>query len=178
MAKAAKTNYVAKLNGAIVGTRASHRAYTHAVVIQWSEDHARTVAYGYKPTATDKSNFSYYTEVAAQGVDHPHYNREPWRPLGDVAGVERAKATIEGGYDAYVERLRQHQIDSFEASRANGFKPGVAAWNGRRDLAEKEASKYRGQDRVANVWIVEVETSAKPVKVVTERKHHAYGPRA
>jgi hypothetical protein len=176
--KTAKTNYVAKLDGVAVGTRSSPRAYTHAVIIQWNEAHYRDAAYNYKASKTDRSNFDYNTDIATQGINHPHHNIQSWRPDGDLEGIARAKAQIEGGFDAYVERLRQKAIEYFEAGRAKGgFKPGVAAWNGRRDLAEKEASKYRGRTAIANVWIVEAEVVAKPVKL-KENKHHVYGPRA
>jgi hypothetical protein len=172
--KTANIHYVAKLDDKVVGSRTSPRVYTHAVVIQWSEAKYRAAAYDYVATSTDKSNFAYYTKQAAHTVET--YLTE-WK-YSSTSEAERAintaKENIEGGFDAYVERLRQRAIESFEKSvKAGGFAPGVATWCGRADLAHKEAAKYRKQDRIADVWIVLVETTDKPVKT---KQHHVYGP--
>jgi len=170
MAKATKTNYVAKLDGEIIGTRSSPRVYTHAVIIQYSEQHYRDEAYTFNADKQDRKNFDHYVQQAA--------GKSPYDWCRTPEKIAEAQADVEGGFDAYCARLRQRQIDSFEAGlKAGGYTPGIVGWCGRRDLAEKLANQYRGQARVAKVWIVEAEVAAKPVKM-DERKHHAYGPRA
>jgi hypothetical protein len=165
----AKTNYIARLNNEIVGTRSSERTYTHAVVIQYNEQHFHDRAHNYEASGTDRKNFEYETEVAS--------GRSPYEWNKNDAAIDKAKAIIEGGFDAYIERLRQRQIAIFETSRANGgFTPAVVTWCGRADLAQKEAAKRMGQPSIENVWVVQAETVEKLPKIKGERKHAAYGP--
>lgn len=159
-------HYTAFLDGKLVGKRSTAgRTYSHAYVIQWDREAHRSAAYGYVATDSDRKNFAYYTFVAAQGP------KLACRPPGwkfDASYSEReiaeARRIIEGGYEAYVDRLRQKQIDHYKEDVARDrFEPHVAGWASRRDLAEKAARQFcsRGCRIVAIVPAVEV---AKPVK--------------
>ena len=168
------TNYVAKLEGQIVGTRKSDRTYTHAVIIQYSEEWHRERAHSvaYAQYHNSKSNFDYYSEIAARGVEG---ELAQWRRMSR----ETADRIVAMGYDAWVEGRRLENIKQHEASVANGgFKPAVLCWNGRRDLADKEAAKRRAVASIAQVWVVEAEEVEKLPKVKGERKHAAYGPQS
>jgi hypothetical protein len=137
-----KINYVAKLDGTIVGSRTSPRTYTHAVIIQWNAEYFRTKAFGYKADDTDRSNFKFYTKEAAHTVES-YIADSKWTPVDEAAKrIADAKQRIEGGFDAYVARVRQDGIDRFEKGLEGGYQPGVATWCGRLDLARKEASKF------------------------------------
>lgn len=147
-----KTKYIARLNGETVGTRSSDRVYTNAVVIQRSEAAARKAAYEYRSTTSDSSNFEYIS-IIAQG-------RSPYDFNKTEKATSDAKAQVEGGFDAYVRRLRERAIASFERYLADGhFTPVAATWCGRPNLAQKEAAKYRSAVNIENVWIVEAETA-------------------
>jgi hypothetical protein len=170
-----KTNYIAKLDGKIIGTRSSERAYTHAVVIQhseaWYREQAHSVAYA--KGHNSKSNFDYYVKIADGGVDAERAEYK-YTPLSQIEErVAEAVAIRDMGYDAWVEQRRQANIARHEASN---FQPAVLCWNGRLDLAQKEAAKYQGRPGIANVWVVEAEKVAKLPKIKGERKHVAYGP--
>jgi hypothetical protein len=56
--------------------------------------------------------------------------------------ISEAKAKVEGGFEAYAERLRQEKIQMYEDRLAKGgFLPYVAGWCGRPDLAQKASTK-------------------------------------
>jgi hypothetical protein len=177
----AKTNYIAKLDGAVIGTRssASARTYTHAVIIQHDEAWYRERAHSTKYAAehNTKENFKYYSEMAARGVAG---EQAEWKYMSLEEVTERvanAERIVAMGYDVWVEERRLENIASHEASMARGgFKPAVVCWNGRPDLAQKEAAKYQQNASVANVWVVAAEPVAKLPKIAGERKHAAYGP--
>lgn len=141
---AKSTKYVARYNGEIVGTRTTaSRTYTHAVVAQWNEAESRAAAYGYKATETDRKNFNFYSFIAQQ---EPGKICTPpgWRMTTTFTAEEitKDKALVDGGFDAYAERQRQRNIEWFELRLSEGyFKPFVATWCGRLDLAQKEYSR-------------------------------------
>jgi hypothetical protein len=161
------TKYVAKFEGQIVGKRKSDRVYTHAIVGIWDIEAARDRVYNYAGDETEKSNFRYYTKIAACAgqifevrswekdvVGQTTHKGNPGQPphhLSHTAeDIARAKADIANGWEGYVAALRQHKIERFEESAAVGAKPFVIAWAGRPDLAEKRAltaandhAKYR-----------------------------------
>jgi hypothetical protein len=116
------TKYVARLNGIVVGKRTTKsRTYTHAIVMQDDEETQRAHAYGYKLTNTDRANIVYYTEVAAQGVNHPQH-----RVTSYHAGIAHAVAHLAGGIEGEQARLRQQAIHTFEKKKAEGgFEPYV-----------------------------------------------------
>ena len=161
------TKYQARHDGVVVGTRTTkERTYTHAVVVQRVEEAARNSAYNFKPADHDRSNFDYYTAIATQGVAHEHVRPMPWRAEPDLKVLADATANIEGGFDAYVARLRAKAIADFEARKAKGsFDPFVAAWAGRLDLAHKAVAAHTGA-WCKLIAIVEAEVvPAKPRKV-------------
>jgi hypothetical protein len=175
----AKTNYIAKLDGNIIGTRSSERTYTHAVIIQWSEEsfRERDHSVAYAQQCNSKKNFEYYCGIAAHGIEGEMAQYKYTSLEEATRRVEHAKEIAALGYEGWVEQERMENIAEFEAKVARGgFTPAVLCWNGRRDLAEKEAAKYRGRADIANVWIVEAEAVAKLPKIKGERKHAAYGP--
>jgi hypothetical protein len=177
----AKTNYIARLNNEIIGTRSSERTYTHAVVIQYSETFYRLQAESTAHAAfhCSKSNFKYESEIAAGGVEGEMAKWKYMKREEAERHVARASAIVAMGYDAWVEQRRQENIATHAANVAKGgFTPAVVTWCGRPDLAQKEANKRRGETSIANVWIVEAETVEKLPKVKGERKHAAYGPQS
>jgi hypothetical protein len=157
------TKYIARLNGTVVGKRTTKsRTYTHAIVMQDDEETQRAYAYGYKLTDTDRANIVYYTEVAAQGVNHPQYCVTSYRPEPDHAGIAHAVAHLAGGIEGEHARLRQQAIHTFEKKKAEGgFEPYVTAWAGRPDLAQKAAaSMSTNSGRYARVLVAIVPAEA------------------
>jgi hypothetical protein len=158
-----KTKYIARLDGVVVGTRRSDRTYTHAIVAQLDEALARAEAYSYLPTNSDLNNFNYYTEIAEQGIQHRFARRpsasEPWRTDADsVEQIHAALYWIEGGWDAYVAKMREIAICRFEAMKEKGaYEPKVIAWAGRPDLARKRAAEAdKGYYKWVNIVPAEV----------------------
>jgi hypothetical protein len=148
--------YIAKHDGKIVGKRTTKdRTYTHAVVVIPSVEYHRQKAYCYHFTSTDRSNYEYYC-AQAEG-------RSKWPATPDAQ--VRASMLIDGGFAAYVARIRDQYIEQFELDLANGkFEPGVASWAGRPDLALKAAAQCRQPWNEA-VEIVPAELVVKKSKV-------------
>lgn len=121
--------YTATYNGKVVGTRKSPRPYLYAIVVQNLEEVARLHAYRYEPTKTDRSNFDWRAKCAAATVGEAKFSDikgSTW----EAEEIARAKETIEGGWDAYVSRLRYDAIARFEAAKASGhFEPHVFGWS-------------------------------------------------
>lgn len=138
------TNYIARLDGEIVGKRSTkNRTYSHAIVAQDVEDAQRAWAYDYKADKTDRSNFDYYSSIVRDGAKHRHFTYDT--PEQIATQIADAQAKVEGGFDAYAARLREAAIASFEEKKANGgFAPYVIGWAGRRDLADKAARQQIG----------------------------------
>jgi hypothetical protein len=130
------TTYEAYHDGKLIGAHESWRVYSHAVIVQDDIEQHRAWAYGYQPSKSDRSNFDYYTDVAAKQVGEPrgafgHFTEQE---------IAEAEAKIAGGWESFAARVRQLYIDDFEEKVANGeFEPYVAKWTGRLDLAEKAA---------------------------------------
>lgn len=130
----AKT-YTAEFEGKIVGKRTTKdRSYSHAIVVVPSREYHRKAAYEHQGDKTDHSNFNYYTQVAEGRYRYGQTNEE----------MIKASGLIDGGFDAYVERVRQGMIKRFEDKVTGGdFEPRVEAWASRLDLAQKAAAGYR-----------------------------------
>jgi hypothetical protein len=175
----AKTNYVAKLDGTIIGTRSSERTYTHAVAIQhseaWYRERAHSVAYAKEHAS--KRNFDYYAKMADAGVEAEQAEYK-YTPRSEIEKrVAGAVAIRDMGYDAWVAaRLATNVAHHERQIERGGFQPAILCWNGRLDLAQKEAAKYQARADIAKVWVIEAETIAKLPKIKGERKHAAYGP--
>ena len=143
------TKYIAKHEGKIVGKRTTKdRTYTHAIVVQDVEEAARKAAYNYTSNKTDSSNFEYWSVLTKQGRLHPHLSASYHSDAHVAAEVAKAQAIIDGGFDAYVRRLRERAIAGFEKRKADGgFEPFVVAWAGRLDLAQKAAAQHTWASR-------------------------------
>jgi hypothetical protein len=150
------TTYEVYHDGKLIGARESWRVYSHAVIVQDDIEKHRAWAYGYQPSQTNRSNFDYYTDVAANQVGEPrglfgHFTEQE---------IAEAEAKIAGGWEAFAARVRRLHIDGFEEKVAkSGFDPYVATWAVRLDLAKQAAAskqyvgpRYFGQtDLVAIV---------------------------
>lgn len=143
------TKYIAKLDGIIVGKRTTKdRTYTHAIVALSDEAGARDAAYNHVADEDDRDNYEFdCREVVAAKV---------YGTADPDAYRARCAAKVEGGFEAYVARVRTEKIERFEHDLSNGkYKPGVVAWAGRADLAQKEAAKWAKWRK--QVWIVPAE---------------------
>ena len=102
--------YEAYHDGKLIGAHESWRVYSHAVIVQDDIEKHRTRAYGYQPSKIDRSNFDYYTDVAAKQVGEPrgafgHFTEQE---------IAEAEAKIAGGWEAFATRVRRLHIDGFE----------------------------------------------------------------
>jgi hypothetical protein len=151
------TKYLARHAGQIVGKRTTKdRTYTHAYVMQYSEEKARAAAYGYVATKQDRKTYDWYAGRVASGAGARAWPDSAYlaHVLLTEKDITEAREQISGGFDGYVARLRQNQIDRFERKLAKGgFDPFVGGWASRPDLAEKAARQFatRGCDFVAIV---------------------------
>ena len=142
------TTYEAYHDGKLIGARASWRVYSHAVIVQDDIEKHRAWAYSYQPGKADRSNFDYYTYVAAKQVGEPrglsgHFTEQE---------IAEAEAKIAAGWEAFAARVRQLHIDAFEERVGkSGFDPYVAMWAGRLDLAEKAAGSHQAARRNQDV---------------------------
>jgi len=138
----AKTNYQVTFNGKVVGIRKSDRIYTHAVVVQDDADAFYHWAHNYVPNETDHKNFANDSKRAVQIVEQYLAEWKYQKPDYVESQISEAKAKVEGGFEAYAERLRQEKIQMYEDRLAKGgFLPYVAGWCGRPDLAQKASTK-------------------------------------
>jgi hypothetical protein len=138
----AKTNYQVTFNGKVVGIRKSDRIYTHAVVVHDDADAFYHWAHNYVPNETDRKNFAYDSKRAVQIVEQYLAEWKYQKPDYVESQISEAKAKVEGGFEAYAERLRQEKIQMYEDRLAKGgFLPYVAGWCGRPDLAQKASTK-------------------------------------
>jgi hypothetical protein len=106
----AKTNYQVTFNGKVVGIRKSDRIYTHAVVVQDDADAFYHWAHNYVPNETDRKNFAYDSKRAVQIVEQYLAEWKYQKPDYVESQISEAKAKVEGGFEAYAERLRQEKI--------------------------------------------------------------------
>ena len=89
--------YEAYHDGKLIGAHESWRVYSHAVIVQDDIKKHRARAYGYQPSKTDRSNFDYYTDVAAKPVGEPrgifgHYTERDEGRLVHVSDDPRPEA--------------------------------------------------------------------------------------
>jgi hypothetical protein len=103
----AKTNYQVTFNGKVVGIRKSDRIYTHAVVVQDDADAFYHWAHNYVPNETDRKNFAYDSKRAVQIVEQYLAEWKYQKPDYVESQISEAKAKVEGGFEAYAERLRR-----------------------------------------------------------------------
>ncbi len=157
--------YIAKFDGKIVGKRTTKdRTYTHAVVVVASQEYYRKAAYDYVATETDKSNFRFYVQVAEGRSPYGQTNQE----------MIDASVRIDGGFDAYISRVRDREIQRFEQDILDGrFLPKVATWSGSRILANKATRLYLKPWNIL-VEVVEAEevvkTKIAPVKFTVVKR--------
>jgi hypothetical protein len=151
-----KIDYVAKLDGIVVGRRTTHVAYTHALVVQYDEQAARQEAYAaFDPETLEWLRKEFDIECAAakcqDGDLSPRWlsrpnNRSRLRYI-TAYGIESAKKEIVGGFKGYCARYRQLKIDQFERLKREGyFQPKVQGWrqqDDRRDEYPAEEWKER-----------------------------------
>lgn len=160
------TKYEAYLGDEMVGKRTTKsRTYTHAVVIQFDEDQARTEAYdtdlSTKFMKGHRRNYAYKAEIAGLpatgGTTHHTNNGHKFTLNHDADDVAKERDFL-AKYptpEAHCEAIRVRRIERFENAVESGeYEPGVTGWCGRLDLAQKLASKNEGQHWVRNVWIV------------------------
>ena len=137
----AKTNYQVTFNGKVVGIHKSDRICTHAVAVQDDADAFYHWAHNYVPNETDRKNFAYDSKRAVQIVEQYLAEWKYQMPDSVESQISEAKAKVEGGFEAYAERLRQEKIRMYEERLAKGgFLPYVARWCGRPDLAQKAST--------------------------------------
>ena len=99
-------------------------------------------AHNYVPSETDRKNFAYDSKRAVQIVEQYPPSGNTRSLITSRAGSARPKAKVEGGFEAYAERLRQEKIRVYGDKLAKGgFLPYVATWCGRPDLAQKASTK-------------------------------------
>src|SRR6516225_8793494 len=103
------TTYEAYHDGKLIGAHESWRVCSHAVIVQDHIEKHRAWAYGYQPSKSDRSNFDYYSDVAAKQVGEPrgafgHYTEQE---------IAEAQAKIADGWEAFAARARQLHIDGF-----------------------------------------------------------------
>ena len=118
------------------------------MIVQDDIEKHRAWAYSYQPGKADRSNFDYYTYVAAKQVGEPRgvFGRYTEQDIAE------AKAKIVGGWEGFVARVQQSHIDHFEEKVGKGgFDPYVAGWAGRLDLAEKAAHSNQAARRNQDV---------------------------
>jgi hypothetical protein len=167
----AKTNYQVTFNGKVVGIRKSDRIYTHAVLVQDDADAFYHWAHNYVPNETDRKNFAYDSKRAVQLVEQYLAEWKYQKPDYVESQISEAKAKVEGGFEAYAERLRQEKIQMYQDRLAKGgFLPYVARWCGRPDLAQKASTerdfvgpRYCGRTNFLAIVPVEI----VPAKVKT-----------
>lgn len=154
-----KTSYKVALSDGTFATRKSDRVYTHIVVGRRSYEKeladASTVSKGQRDTL--KSNFAYYTKIAAGNDPYPStcYRTEPKWTAEEVA-EEKARAEAENAqrFQEAVRKIDGHTLESFieadrlyhirkvEERKTKGYYNDllVVAWCGRLDLAHKQVS--------------------------------------
>jgi len=167
----AKTNYQVTFNGKVVGIRKSDRIYTHAVLVQDDADAFYHWAHNYVPNETDRKNFAYDSKRAVQLVEQYLAEWKYQKPDYVESQISEAKAKVEGGFEAYAERLRQEKIQMYEDRLAKGgFLPYVARWCGRPDLAQTASTerdfvgpRYWGRTNFLAIVPIEI----APAKVKT-----------
>jgi hypothetical protein len=112
------------------------------VVVQDDADAVYHWAHNYVPSETDRKNLAYDSKRAVQLVEQYPAEWKYQKPDYVESRIGEAKAKVEGGFEAYAERLRQEKIRVYGDKLAKGgFLPYVATWCGRPDLAQKASTK-------------------------------------
>jgi hypothetical protein len=173
--KPRKIQYVAKLDGVIVGRRVSHVPYTHAVVLQENEDRAREDAYETEPEDWLREHYDEDVQIANSrpGARHPRWGRSKhsWLNTISVHSIERAKKDIEGGFEAYFQRYREDRIKRFDEEKAKGeFEPKVAKWLRQEELAEQTARYNQEHAENPGYWKFVRVVSAESIEGVSIAK--------
>lgn len=136
-------SYIAKFDGKVVGKRTTKdRTYTHAVYVLPSKEWHCRQAHDYVATATDRSNYDYYL-ACAEG-------RRQCTSVDQIA----SSVKVDGGFGAYIERVKARRIKDFEQ---RDFAGEIVTWCGRLDLATKAARGFASQPWNEKVEIVEAE---------------------
>jgi hypothetical protein len=141
------TKFLARYNGEIVGTRTSQSmAYTHAIVV--IIDAAAVNAAAASWTKADQKDavwsFNHKTNTANGGNLYT-YETDAER----AERVAKAKAEIEGGLDAFIERAKAYKL---ETRRYKGEpKPLVRSWSQSARNAEKASRSLYQYDRLLAV---------------------------
>ena len=126
-----KIEYVAKLDGAILGRRSSPNVYTHAIIAQLDEEVERRYAYAAKPQEYEREWFDRYAAVAKSKIGelYPGSSTRGQTHLVTADKINDAKKEIAGGFKAFHARQRQERIDDFERDKRDGrFEPRVVKW--------------------------------------------------
>lgn len=135
-------------NGLVI-KRNTDRIYTHVVLGRRCADKSLAVTLETVQMHA-KSNHDYYVKSAAQPREK-YCNDATWALYQANAAMTLEEYTVKE-----LQRARDRHAD--EVARGC-YKLGVICWNGRRDLAEKEASKHRGW--MLDVEIVEIPEAAR-----------------
>jgi hypothetical protein len=136
--KPRKIEYVAKLDGVIVGRRLSHLPYTHAVVVQENEERERQRAYATEPDESCRKSYKEYAQIANSSPGARNLTNS-WRRLS-TRDIELAERRIRGKFDAYFQHHREFMIEYFEERKTKGaFEPKVERWLLQKDVAERTA---------------------------------------
>jgi hypothetical protein len=108
----------------------------------WSSGRDR--AYDYLPTAVDRSNFDYYTRVAALAPGQPvTVDGSHLRHGYSEAEIDAARVKVKGGHEAYITCVRKQRISWFETAKLEGrFEPRVLAQSMTRHNAAKAARGF------------------------------------
>ena len=80
------------------------------MVVQDDADAFYHWAHNYLPSETDRKNFAYDSKRAVQIVEQYPPSGNTRSLITSRAGSARPKAKVEGGFEAYAERLRQEKI--------------------------------------------------------------------
>lgn len=152
MAKTTR-HYEVRFQGAVVGTRKSEsRDYTHAVVVRRNVETARKAAYEYLADKgwekQDRANWQFACDVASGKLTFSHMSESSKVRYANEAAM---------GFDAFRQRRLAEVIERFEQQLKSGFfEIHVHCYNGRRDLALKEAARLHGNPYFDLIEVVEV----------------------
>lgn len=155
-------------NGLVHTRNSQGRAYTHCVAVRPSYERALAEAQkGWKNAASD---YAYFAERAAGRLEQYRWEDEGQFAIRLANEVKHAQEQIAGCANAaeYVEKTRAEMIARVEARKAKGYYDTfeVIGWNGRLDLAQKEAARQHGRADLAEVCILEATVTQSKKKVV------------
>ncbi|CAN5142591.1 hypothetical protein BH10PSE10_BH10PSE10_04710 [soil metagenome] len=180
--KPRKIQYSAKFNGAVVGRRVSHVPYTHAIVVQESEDRAHKDAYAPEPEDWLRQYYNEDVQIANSrpGAKHPRWDRSKhsWLSTISARGIEEARKNIEGGFEAYFQRHREDRIKRFEEEKIKGaFEPKVVKWLRQEELAEQTDRYKREHVENPGYWKFVCVVSSESVEGISIAKSFSKLPK-